>query len=65
MDNYYNIVGDNREKRIFKIPIDMPDMTEDELDIYIKEVTQKFKKGAKTTGLFDYKLSEDIFIPTK
>jgi hypothetical protein len=39
---FWNIVGDNREKRIFKIPI--ADIPEDKLEEYIKEIKEKFNK---------------------
>lgn len=37
----YNIVGDNREKRVFKIPVN--DIPEEELEEYVKKIAEKFK----------------------
>jgi hypothetical protein len=40
MDNFYNIIENNGEKRIFTINfINIPD---DELDTYLKKIAEKF-----------------------
>jgi len=41
----YNIVGDNRIKKVFKIPVgNIPD---DEIEDYIRKVSEKFKKATQ------------------
>jgi hypothetical protein len=40
----YNIVGDNRCKKIFTIPVG--DIPEEEIDNYVRKVAEKFKKAA-------------------
>ena len=62
----WNIVGDNRIKKVFKIEIgNMPD---DQIEDYIKKVAEKFKKAVRPTPDLDcgiYKEDEDYFIPTR
>lgn len=41
----YNIVGDNRIKKVFKIPLDS--IPEEEQDDYVRKVAEKFKKATQ------------------
>jgi len=61
----YNIVGDNRIKKIFKIPVgNIPD---DEIEDYVKKVAEKFKKATQIQPDLDcgiYPDENELFLPT-
>ena len=61
----YNIVGDNRIKKVFKIQVgNIPD---DQIDDYIKKVAEKFKKATQIQPDLDcgiYPNENELFLPT-
>ena len=64
----YNIVGDNRIKKVFKIPVgNIPD---DEIEDYVRKIAEKFKKTTEIQpdldcGIYPNVYNEnEIFLPT-
>jgi hypothetical protein len=60
----YNIVGDNRIKKVFKIPVG--NIPEDEIEDYIKKVAEKFKKATQIQPDLDcgiYPNENELFLP--
>jgi hypothetical protein len=51
--NNWNIIGDTRERRVFRIPVG--DLNQDEVEKHIKELIERYKMDV----IFD----DDMFLP--
>ena len=60
----YNIVGDNRIKKVFKI--DVGNIPDEEIEDYVKKVAEKFKKATQIQPDSDCSVYNDneLFLPT-